>query len=147
MSENLKVIEINGVKLEIDMRYAKNIDSVQVGSRVKVLKKLYGDEYKVFAGVVVGFDDFQELPTINVCYLETTYSSAGIVFVAYNAKSTDIQIVASTDHDGLDVSKADILSKMDTEKAKKELELEELAARRRYFLAQFGSYFRNEKVS
>ena len=37
MNENIRTIEVNGVTLEVDMRYAKRIDQFKVGDTVKVL--------------------------------------------------------------------------------------------------------------
>ena len=42
--EYMKTIEINGVKLEIDLRTAKRVDTFKIGDNVKVLKKEYGDD-------------------------------------------------------------------------------------------------------
>lgn len=75
--QNKRVIEINGVKLEVDMRYAKRVDELRVGSKVKVLNKEYSS-YKVYPGVIVGFEEFDNLPTIVVAYLE-----CGLVFGGY----------------------------------------------------------------
>ena len=48
MSEDQKrIIEVNGVKLEVDMRYARKIEELRVGSRVKVLIKNYS-RYSVY---------------------------------------------------------------------------------------------------
>jgi hypothetical protein len=53
MSEETKrVIEINGVKMEVDMRYAKRVDELRIGSRVKVLIKEYSS-YKIYLGVSI----------------------------------------------------------------------------------------------
>ena len=43
MSEK-RIIEINGVKMEIDTRHAVRVDKLAVGTRVKVIRKKYGDE-------------------------------------------------------------------------------------------------------
>ena len=44
------IIEINGLKLEIDLRSAKRIDSFRVGDNVKILRKDY-NSYKSCYGV------------------------------------------------------------------------------------------------
>ena len=141
MSEQTVMVEINGVKMEIDTRRARRIETLRVGSRVKVLVKQYGDSFKVHPGVIVGFDEFKELPTITVCYLDIDYTNAALKFLAYNAKSKDIEIVASNDADDLDLSKSDVLAKIDKEIAKKKLEQEELQQHRAFFLSRFAAYF------
>jgi hypothetical protein len=74
MTETNKIIEINGVKFEVDGRTAtlRQIDTIRIGARVKVLKKKYGDDYEVHHGVVVGFEPFKEAPTFIIAYIETT---------------------------------------------------------------------------
>ena len=141
MSEELQVIEINGVKLEVDMRHAKRIDHLVVGSKVKVLTKSTYGEPKVYPGVVVGFEPFKEMPTIIVCYLEHSYNSASLEFAYVNTKSADkYEIVASIDDD-LPVDKADVLTRMDRELEKKREEIDDLLRKRGYFLAHFNKYF------
>lgn len=138
-----QIIEINGVKMEVDLRYAKRIDHLTVGSRVKCLLKsgYSGSEFKVVPGVIVGFEPFQNLPSIVIAYLDVDYSSVGIKFKSYNAQCSDFEIVADLDNNALEVNKADILGKMDREIEKKKLELEEIIQKRDYFLANFGVYF------
>lgn len=137
----MHVIEINGVKMEIDLRTAKRIEHLQVGSRVKCLIKKYSEDYDVLPGVIVGFEPFENLPSIVVAYLETDYSSASIKFKSYNAKTKDFEIVADIDHNSLEVNKNDILGKMDREMEKKRIEMEEIEQKRDFFLQKFGVFF------
>lgn len=136
-----QIIEINGVKMEVDMRYAKRIEHLTVGSRVKCLIKSYSDDYKVMPGVIVGFEPFEKLPSIIVAYLDIDYSTAAIKFKSYNAKCSDFEIVADIDNNALEVNKADVLARMEREIEKKRLELEEIEQRRDFFLKNFGVYF------
>jgi hypothetical protein len=138
------VIEINGVKLEVDLRTAKRIEHLQIGSRVKCLVKKYSDEFEVLPGVIVGFEPFENLPSIVVAYLETDYSSASLKFKSYNARSKDFEIVADIDHNSLEVNKADIVSKLDRELEKKLAEAEEIKQRKAFFLEKFGIYFADQ---
>ena len=60
-NENIRTIEINGIKLEVDLRTAKRIDQFKVGDNVKVLKKNGGNFQGVpvtdIAGeLILGFD-------------------------------------------------------------------------------------------
>ena len=143
--ENMIQIEINGVKMEVDTRYAKRIENLTIGSRVKVLVKSYSD-YKVYAGVIVGFDPFKELPTISVAYIDTSYGSKGLSFVAYNSQSKDVEIVADIDFNALEVNKADIVRQFDNEIQKKQLEIQEMMEKKQFFIDKFGIYF-NEKAT
>ena len=76
MNTQTAIVEVNGIKLEVDLRTAKRIDQLTdqltIGSRVKCLVKQYSD-FKTVPGVVVGFEPFEKLPTIVVAYLDTDY--------------------------------------------------------------------------
>lgn len=140
MSDDSKrVIEINGVKLEVDMRYAKRVDEMRVGSKVKVLNKEYSS-YKVYPGVIVGFEEFDKLPTIVVAYLDSGWSSADIKFVHYNAESKDVEICAAVT-DEVELNRKDATASFDREIVKKERELADLHEKRNYFDRKFGIYW------
>lgn len=134
------IIEINGVKLEVDLRNAKRIDNLKVGDTVKVLRKEYGDSYKSSAGVIVGFDNFQKLPSIIIAYIGDRYDKSNITTFCYNSESKDIEIVAANEHD-LSFEKSEVLEKIDKEIAQKHLEIKELESKRSYFLHHFKKYF------
>ncbi len=141
MEKQTTVIEINGVKLEVDLRTAKRVDEMRVGTRIKVLKKEYST-HKVFHGVIIGFEPFQKLPTIIVAFANIDYSGAKIEFLYYNAKSEDVEIVVANDDDVAALDKNDFLAHCDREIAKKELEITELRQRKSYFLDKFACYWR-----
>lgn len=144
MEETKRIIEVNGVKLEVDLRNAKRIDNFKVGDGVKILLKEYNDKYTSYLGTIVGFDAFENHPTIIVAYLKADYSSATINFAHINSESKDIEICAINDWD-IPYTKSDIISKMDREMNKKEEELRELTEKKNYFLNAFGKYFEKEQ--
>jgi hypothetical protein len=135
-----QVIEINGVKLEVDMRYAKRIEELQIGSRVKCLVKEYSDT-AVYPGVIVGFDAFPSKPTINVCYMKTNYSGCDLVFKAVNVDTKDFEIVGDVDNNALDVDKSHTLKVFDRELQTKQSELDAIKAKRAFFEEKFAIYF------
>lgn len=138
--ETKQIVEINGVKLEVDMRYAKRIEELRIGSKVKVLIKAYSDDFNCYAGVVVGFEPFPDRPTIIVAYIETGYNKAEMKLLHWHKGSKDHQIIASLDDD-FSVSKAETLGWFDREEQKKLDEIAEIQAKRRYFLDRFQAYF------
>lgn len=142
MESDKRIIEINGIKLEVDLRTAVRIDTLQIGSRVKVLVKDYS-ETKVYPGVVIGFEPFPTKPSIVVAYMKTDYSGANIIFKSYNSDSTDFEIVADLDLNALEVDKAHLLNLFDREMVKKENEWQEIAMRRQFFLDKFNVYFKD----
>jgi hypothetical protein len=143
MTEATKIIEINGVKFEVDARTAtlRQIDTIRVGARVKVLKKKYNDDYEVHHGVVVGFEPFKDAPTIIIAYIETSYGSApAIKFLYFHAKSQE-QIIISDENDKESLIASDITGQIDREIVKKKQEIQDLEDRRAYFLRSFQSYW------
>lgn len=135
------IIEVNGVKLEVDLRTAKRIDELKIGSPVKCLVKTYG-EYKVYPGVIVGFVPFKNKPSIVVAYLDTSYSSADMKFVTFNEDTKDFEIVADIDYNSLELDKANVLRLMDKDITKKEQELQDLVAKKNFFIENFDSFNR-----
>ena len=140
MSENTVQIEINGVKMEVDLRHAKRIETIKVGTRVKVLSKVY-DGYHIRHGVVIGFEPFQKLPTIIVAAASITYSEAKVDFVYFNAETKDTELVVAVDDDKAAIDKEDFLKQVDREVAEKEAEIRELKDRKQYFLDKFQCYW------
>lgn len=136
-NEEKTIIEVQGVKLEVDLRHAKRIDKFKIGDAVKVLVKEYSDQ-RVYPGVIVGFENFKDLPTIVVCYL-SKYNSE-LKFNFFNAQSKDFDITAS--HDSyIAIEKGDVVENMDRAIIKKEEELADLKRKKQYFLKHFDKYF------
>lgn len=139
MADGMAVIEINGVKMEVDLRTARTVESYKIGDNVKVLKKNYGDSYSSYPGVIVGFDDFKQLPTIVICYI-TPGHNAGVEFVFYNAASRDVEICHMAEHDKL-VSESDAVAWLDRDIAAKEAALLDVRQKREYFLRHYRQCF------
>ena len=140
MSKHLQVVEINGIKMEVDTRLAKRVDQFRVGDRVKVLKKnQYGDEHKVFSGVIAGFEMFKSLPTIIIAYIEVEYNEAKVRTIYYNSNSKDVEIVADS-NESLPIEKGTVLASIDREIEKKQAEIDDLLYKRRYFIEMFGKF-------
>lgn len=141
MSEEKVMVEIKGVKMELDLRTAKRVDTFQVGMRVKVLVKGY-QKYNIYPGVIVGFDPFENLPSITVCYITNDYSGAKLEFITFNNQSEEIEIVPALDQDHLEVSRDNILEAFDRDITKKMQEVEEIQMKKRFFLRAFKEYFK-----
>src|SRR5580765_2934578 len=142
MTTKTTIVEVNGIKMEIDLRQAKIVhQNIRVGTKVKLLKKSdYGDP-EVFPGVVVGFEPFTDLPTIIVAYVKHSYSSAELNFAYINTKSAkNFSLVPSMD-DELPIDKAEVLTVFERDIAKKEAEIADIKAKRDYFLRNFNTYF------
>lgn len=146
MDKQTTIIEINGIKMEVDLRSAKRIDTLRIGDRVKCLVKGYGGSMATHAGVVVGFEPFPSLPSIVVAYLDTGYASGVLKFQTFNAETKDFEIVADLDNNALEVDRGSIVAQFNREADKKRQELEDIEAKRAYFLAHFWRYFADQTM-
>ena len=144
MEENKKIIDINGVKLEVDLRTARRIDEFKVGDTVKVLDQR-NDKNEMRTGVITDFANFKELPTIMVAVYKAGdyWSKPTIEFIPYNADTEEIEIVGVSAEEIM-VSHETIVQKFDDEIAKKRDELNDLIIKRDTFIKYFGGGAKNE---
>ena len=138
MGEDKRIIEINGVKLEVDMRSARRIDEFKVGDSVKVLDQR-NDKNEMRSGVITDFANFKDLPTMMVAiYKEGSYwEKPTIEFIPFNANTEGIEIVGVSAEEII-VSRDTIVQKFDDEIAKKRDELNDLIIKRDTFVKYFG---------
>jgi hypothetical protein len=141
MNENeyIKQIEINGIKVEVDLRTCKTISTYKVGDNVKVLKKGY-DNYQVYSGVIVDFVAFKERPAIVIAYFDQSYSGTDIKFETITQDSKDIEIAPCLPHE-LKVNKDRVIDKFDIAIAAKEREADDLRQKKDYFIQNFSKFF------
>lgn len=139
MDENKRIIEINGLKIEVDLSTAKRIDEFRVGDNVKVLRKNY-QNYEVLNGVIVEFVNFKDLPTIQIAVFKQDYSGSRIEFINYNAQTEDIEITLCSEHE-LRLEKNSVVERFNQEIAKKQSEIDDLIGKRDWFLKYFSKYF------
>ena len=140
MEENKRIVEIDGVKIEVDLRNAKRVDTFRIGDNVKILDKDYNG-YKVKPGIIVDFAEFSELPTIVIAVFEegSWSSSPSISFIHYNANTAvdkKIEVILSTD-DEIKVSKDGVVEKFEREIQKKKNEYTDLQNQLDYFKKHF----------
>jgi hypothetical protein len=137
--ENKRIVEIHGIKMEVDMRYAKRIDTYRIGDPVKCMIKDY-QGYKARPGVIVGFCDFQKMPAVEIIYLEGT----DLRILTFTEKS-DIEIAPFNDYEMV-FSREDVMSKIDRQISKCEEEVRLLKTKRVAFDKYFGKAFQNELI-
>jgi len=140
-----RIVEINGVKMEVDLRQAKEIHTYKVGDRVKVLVKGYSD-YKAHAGIITGLDNFQNLPTIGVAYIEDSYSANCVKFISINAQSKDVEICPANPDEIL-ITKTSVLNALDRELLKAEQNVLDLQTQKNYLLKKFEIWFSSQPVT
>ena len=144
MSQNKQIVEINGVKLEIDLTEAKVINNYKIGDNIKVLIKDYST-YESHVGAIIGFDNFKNLPSINIAYVKTKYDSAEVRMITYNNESKDVEICPLSNPAEINFDKANITDLLQREILKKEEELAECKYKLKYFLTSFNKSFEKYK--
>ena len=137
MEEGKRIIEVNGVKLEVDMRYARRIDEFKVGDTVKVLDKR-NNKNEMRSGVITDFANFKELPTIVVAVYKAGdyWCAPSIEFIYYNSDTVDIEIVGVNAQEII-VSRDTIVQRFNDEIAKKRNDLNDLIVKRDTFIRYF----------
>lgn len=136
------LVEVSGVKIEFDERQARTVESFKVGDQVKVLVKHYGDTFTSNPGVIVGFDNFKNLPTIVVAYV---YGGQEIKFAYINEGSKDLEICHWSGD--LQLQKANVLDWLDSKIRKSQEEIRDLEQKKSYFLSNFGKYFEDGNIA
>lgn len=142
VSEKTRIVEVGGVKMEVDLSTATIIENYHVGQYVKILIKDYNG-YKSFVGHIIGFDNFKNLPTITVIYLDNTYSNSEIKFAYINANNNNETEICPLNNMEIPFSKSEVITRMQNEIDKKEREATELRAKLDLFLTTFNKYFEN----
>lgn len=142
MNSEMTIVEINGVKMEIDLRQARVVhQNLRVGSKVKLLiKSDYGDP-QVHPGVIVGFEPFTDLPTIIVAYVVSSYSEIKLEFAYVNGKSEKKYSLVPSMDDELPLERSKVLQVFERDIAKLERQIEDVKAKRDYFERNFNVYF------
>lgn len=133
-----RIIEVNGVKLEVDLSTARKVEEYRIGDVVKVLIKEYGT-YKSHAGTIVGFDPFKERPTIIIAYLTDTHEP-DVKFVYFHKDSVEIEICPAC-ADDLSFSKESVVESMNRKIAKLKVEVSDIEQRRDFFMDKFSHHF------
>lgn len=142
MESSKRIVDINGVKMEIDFSTARRIDEFRVGDNVKVLRKEY-DSYQVYSGVIVEFVNFKSRPTIVIAIFKDDYSGATIEFLYYHEETTEFEITPAGEHELL-LEKSRLVDKFNDQIASRKAEIDELQSKRDYFIKHFAKYFGNE---
>ena len=141
----IRQIEIDGIKVEVDLRTAKKVDVYKIGDNVKVLRKTYNNEHAVYSGVIVDFVAFKELPAIVVAYFEQDYSGVNIKFETITKESQGIEIAPCLPHE-MRINKARVIDKFNIAIASKQREVDELVQKRDYFVENFSKFFEEATV-
>jgi hypothetical protein len=142
MDENKRIVEVEGVKIEVDLRTAKVIEHYKIGDPVRILHPSTDfNAASVNAGVIIGFCDFAENPAIEVLELTVDYSGTNFrTVLIISGQKNQVQIAPYDKYEGL-ISQADVVTRLDREIQKKELELADLKLKKKYFIDEFSKAF------
>lgn len=136
----MTTIEVNGIKMEVDLRHAKRVEEVRVGSRVKIVDADNTGQ-AVHHGLVIGFEPFTDFPTIIVAYIETGWGGSEVKFAYINSKNKKWSMIVAIDDDQFDLDKQEINASFDKKIETKQNEIKELQEKKDYFNKKFQSYW------
>jgi len=144
-NENTMIVEVGGVKMEVDLRHATVIhQNLAVGSKVKLLDKSGYGGATVHPGVIVGFNNFESAPTIIVAYVKISYGESSPIHFAYINSAEESKkkwdMVPDMDDD-MPVARDTVLRSLDRGIEEAQAKLREAMAKREYFLQHFGVYW------
>lgn len=134
-----ETVAINGVKFEVDMDNAKRIDTFKVGDNVRLLDKSYSSS-SIYIGVILGFYNFKDLPTIQVAYFYSDYSDTGIKFVNINSENKDFELLPANPYEA-DFDHDSVVESLTNEIEKAEEKVRSLKAKKSWFLKYYGQIF------
>lgn len=137
--EGKTMVEIDGLKMEVDLRTARRIDTFAVGDNVKVLCKDYNGQYLVKPGIITDFANFKDKPTIVVAvFYEGTWGCPpSIEFIhLYEGMEEKYQMVRADDEE-LQLSKDGVIERFEREIQKKRNEAQDLQNQLAYFKKHF----------
>jgi hypothetical protein len=141
--ENKRIVEIDGIKLEVDLRTAKVVEHYRIGDPVRVLH--VSDSYNsasINPGVIVGFCEFENHPAIEILELKLDYSGVNFNLITIiSGVENKVQIAPYDKYEGL-VSQSDVVTRFDRKIQEKELELADLKLKKKYFIDDFSKAFK-----
>ena len=135
--DNKRIVEVNGVRMEVDLREATKVDKFQVGDPIRVLKKKYDDDYRTYYGTIVDFTEFQKQPAIDILYVKSEYNEVDIEFKTITEDVSDIEI-APVGEINVKLNRADVLEKIQNKIEEKQEELKVLKNKKEVFKKHFG---------
>ncbi len=134
-----ETVSIGDMSFEIQPQAMRRIETLRIGTKIKVLRKeAYSSEHKVYPGVVVGFEPFKALPTAIIAYGDLNYSSFELKFLAYNAKTKDVEIVAAASDNEFVIDDVQVEKWFAKEIEKKRQEIADLEFKRGFFRSKLG---------
>ncbi len=142
----MKQIEVNGMIYEFDEKLLLK-QEIRVGDNVQLLvKESYSSKPDLYSGVVTQILPFSEdLPAIEVMYIDNTYSSFQIKKrVITNDPDCNAKII-KTDDGFLPFTRDSAIDMLDHDIRDKERALREAKEKKEYFIRYYNRYFEKEQ--
>ena len=142
----MKQVEVNGMIYEFDEKMLLK-QEIRVGDNVQLLVKgSYSSKPDLYSGVVTQILPFSEdLPAIEVMYIDNTYSSFQIKKrVITNDPDCNAKII-KTDDGFLPFTRDSAIDMLDHDIRDKERALREAKEKKEYFIRYYNRYFEKDQ--
>ncbi len=138
--DSKQIVEIKGIKMEVDYREGTStrVDTFKVGTKVKLLTKGYGGDYSVRPGIIVGFDQFKQLPSIKVMVVNAGYAG-GVEYVSFNEGLKDAELISAEDDEELIAKKDAVIGTLSRDVETKRVAYEAAQDTLRLFQKHYGA--------
>lgn len=143
VTPSTRVIEIGGIKMEVDMRHVRKVEHYKVGTNVRVLVKDY-NEYKSYGGVIIGFEEFKTRPSILIAYIKVSYGDSSLHFLTYNSDTKDVEICLAEEN-FIPFERSRVLECLNNSIQTAKEALLEAQNKKYYFEKNFDKYFEEAK--
>ena len=133
-----RIIEIDGMKVEVDLDTARRIDTFRIGDNVRVLDKT-SNPVKVKNGIITAFNNFKDEPCITVAMFDAGdyWSKPSIKFIyIHSGMDNEYEIVLASD-DEIKASGDGVVQRFEECIASKQHEVDQLKAQLDYFKTYF----------
>lgn len=134
-----RIIEIDGMKVEVDLDTARRIDTFRIGDNVRVLDKTNSSQVKVRNGIITAFNNFKDEPCITVAMFDNgdywTKPSIKFIYI-HSGMDNEYEIVLASD-DEIKASGEGVVRRFEETIASKQHEVDELKNQLEYFKTYF----------
>lgn len=124
--------------MEFDERTATTVETYKVGDTIKVLRKKYSS-WQVSWGVIVGFANFKDHPSIEILTIsDPEYSSAEVEILTFNSETENVEIAPANEYEPA-FNRSKVIERFDKMIREKENEISVLQRKKNAFIRYFGT--------
>jgi len=126
-------VNVGHYSFEISDPVITQTTKFKIGDKVKLYIKDYNNS--IYPGVIVGFDDFKDLPTISILYIQ--YGEIKLIGLNEVNKDT-VQIIPSNEASMLDDNFQTVLFSLNQKIVEAQSRLTELKLKRDFYIKHYG---------